>query len=140
MVGAESRCRTPGNTRRRAISSLTRNQKGKSAIANILILALVAFAIYFAIQYVPQRIESGIVDSILESIQQRHEAEPIKNEPAAWRAIDTLLHTNQKQDMREHFDIAWNAGSLTISVNYERPLDFIFFEKTVTYDKQLVLR
>lgn len=116
-----------------------RRQEGKSAIGNILVLALIGFSVWVGIQFIPQKIEQGSVKSILDDVQERHFATPIRSDEDLWRTIDRYLNLNEMGDMRQYFDVSRSGGGLTVRVNYERDLNLIFTTMQMQYDESVVL-
>lgn len=115
-----------------------RYQKG-SAISALLIVAALAYGVFIAIQYVPIYVESSSVNSILSSIQGSHKAQPLRSADEVERKIDSLLNVNQIRDMKEYFKVRSYRGEILIEVTYNRDLNLLFQNKTIRYEKKLVL-
>ena len=116
-----------------------KRQKGASAIALIMVLAIMGYAVFVGLQYIPQMIESQTVDSILESIQKNHAKTPVQNFSEIQNSIDRQLNINQMNDMKDKFHVSQYRGDYTIKVTYERELNLGYTRKTVPYEKTLVL-
>ena len=116
-----------------------RSQAGKSVIGNLIILAILAVGIFAAIQYVPQKIEAGTVNTILEQLEQRHVSAPFRDDQDVWAVIDRNLSLNEMRDMKSSFRTAWNGGTVTVTVDYERELNLVFKTIVIPYHEQIVL-
>lgn len=114
-------------------------QLGKSAIGNLLVLAIIAYGIWVGFQYIPQRIEAATVGSIVDQVVQRHHSTPITNDRELQTVIDRQLGVNDMIDMKDHFRTSWDHGRGTLTVAYERDLNLIFTTKTIEYREQAVL-
>jgi hypothetical protein len=119
--------------------NLQRNQKGGSAIALIIVLAIFAYAVYVGLQYIPQRIESGTVDSILDSIAENHKTTPVQNVSEILSAITRQLNVNQMDDMKDNFKVSKYRGTYIIKASYERELNLGYEIKKIQYEKTRTL-
>jgi len=119
--------------------NLQRNQKGGSAVALIIVLAVFAYAVYVGLQYIPQRIESGTVDSILDSIAENHKTTPVQNVSEILSAITRQLNVNQMDDMKDNFKVSKYRGTYIIKASYERELNLGYEIKTIQYEKSRTL-
>jgi hypothetical protein len=115
--------------------NIQRNQKGGSAIALIIVLAVFAYAVYVGLQYIPQRIESGTVDSILDSIAENHKTTPVQNVSEILSAITRQLNVNQMDDMKDNFKVSKYRGTYIIKASYERELNLGYEIKKIQYEK-----
>lgn len=125
---------------RMTIVNTSVNQRGKSAIGNLIVLVIVGVGVWAGIQYIPQKIEAGTMNSILDKVQQRHNATPFRSDADLWKIIDMQLNINEMRDMRQNFTVQREGGALTVSVDYERDLSFVVFTKDMSYHKKLTLR
>lgn len=114
-------------------------QFGKSAIGNLLVLALIAFGIWVGIQYIPQRIEAGAMRTMLDRVQQRHNGTPFEDDRDLWSVINAQLSVNDMRDMQAHVKTQWDQDAATVTVSYDRELNLIFTTKTMEYRETLVL-
>ena len=121
------------------IMNTQKKQKGASAIALIIVLAIFAYAVYVGLQYIPQRIESGTVDSILDSIAENHKTTPVQNVSEILSAIIRQLNVNQMDDMKDNFQVSQYRGTYIINVSYERELNLGYETKTIQYEKTRTL-
>ncbi len=119
--------------------NLQRNQKGGSAVALIIVLAVFAYAVYVGLQYIPQRIESGTVDSILDSIAENHKTTPVQNVSEILSAITRQLNVNQMDDMKDNFQVSKYRGTYIIKASYERELNLGYEIKKIQYEKTRTL-
>jgi hypothetical protein len=119
--------------------NIQRNQKGGSAIALIIVLAVFAYAVYVGLQYIPQRIESGTVDSILDSIAENHKTTPVQNVSEILSAITRQLNVNQMDDLKDNFKVSKYRGTYIIKASYERELNLGYEIKKIQYEKTRTL-
>ncbi len=120
--------------------NLPAKQKGASASATIIFLALLAYGVYLGIQYVPQVIESRAIDSIFTTVNKDHGMNPIQSVDEAKSKIAKMLQVNEMNDMAKNVKVRQIAGTITIKVKYERVLDLGFKTKPMLYEKTLVLK
>jgi len=110
-----------------------------SAVFNTLVLIVLAYGVFLGIQYVPQMIESRTIDSILTAIKQENQTEPARSVQAVDSMIEKHLSVNNMSNMRDHFLVDHMDRDYTIQVSYERKLNLGFEEKTLKYEKTMVL-
>jgi len=110
-----------------------------SAVFNTLVLIVLAYGVFLGIQYVPQMIESRTIDSILTAIKQENQTEPARSVQAVDSMIEKHLSVNNMSSMRDHFLVDHMDRDYTIQVSYERKLNLGFEEKTLKYEKTMVL-
>ncbi len=122
------------------MKTLPAKQKGASAIATIIVLALLAYGVYLGIQYVPQAIESRTIDSIFTSVNKDHKMDPIRSADEAKSKVAKMLQVNEMNDMAKNVKVKQIAGTITIKVKYERELNLGFKTKPMPYEKTLVLK
>jgi hypothetical protein len=115
-------------------------QRGASVVGTVILLAVVAYAVYIGIQYVPQLIESGSVHSVLNSIESAHHSDPARSVQAVRSLLDNHLNLNQMNHLRDSFNVREFANDYVIEVSYERDLDLFFTKKVITYETSLTLR
>ena len=84
------------------MKTLPYRQKGASAIAMFIFIALLAYGVYVGMQYVPIMIESQGVNSILNSISSDQQGEPLSNENEAEAKVIRMLQVNEMDDMVEN--------------------------------------
>ncbi|MCP4046168.1 MAG: DUF4845 domain-containing protein [Gammaproteobacteria bacterium] len=120
--------------------NLPAKQKGASASATIIFLALLAYGVYLGIQYVPQAIESQAIDSIFATVNKDHRMDPIQSVDEAKSKVAKMLQVNEMNDMAKNVKVRQIAGTITIKVMYERELDLGFKTKPMLYEKTLVLK
>ena len=114
-------------------------QKGASAIVTIVILAVLAYAVYVGIQYVPQAIESKSVDSVLSSVEDDQRTNPVRTEYDVKAKVARYLQINEMSDMTENVSVNNFGGKTTITITYDRELDLLFKTHPMRYEKSLVL-
>lgn len=119
---------------------LPKRQKGASAIATIIFLALLGYGVYIGIQYVPHAIESKAIDSILSSIQTDNNTDRITDEQEAKSKVIKLLQINEMNDMTNSFKVKTVRGAVTINFSYDRELNLVFKKRLMHYEKSLVLK
>ena len=122
------------------MKSLPAKQKGASAIATIIVLALLAYGIYLGIQYVPQAIESRAIDSIFTTVEKDHEMDPLGSADEAKSKVARMLQVNEMNDMAKNVSAKRISGTITIKVKYERELNLGYKVKPMPYEKTLVLK
>lgn len=115
-------------------------QRGASLVGTVILLAVVAYAVYVGIQYVPQLIESGSVHSVLNSIESAHHSDPARSVQAVRSLVDNHLNLNHMTHLRDSFNVREFANDYVIEVSYERDLDLFFTKKVITYETALTLR
>ncbi|HET6566043.1 MAG TPA: DUF4845 domain-containing protein [Xanthomonadales bacterium] len=115
------------------------NQDGGSILGNIILIALFAYGVYLAFQYVPQLIESRSVDSILDSLQSQHRSHPYESAQAVEQALKSSLNMNQMDEMIKNFTIRDTGRGVSIEVHYERELNLLFQQKTITVNRTMDL-
>ena len=114
-------------------------QKGASAIATILLLAVLAYGVFIGMNYVPIMIESQGVDSILNSIRSDQQGDPITTEHQAEAKVIRMLQVNEMDDMAENLKVRYFSGKIVIKFSYDRKLDLGFKEHPMHYEKVLEL-
>jgi hypothetical protein len=117
-----------------------KTQRGASAIALIIILAIIGAGTYIGLQYIPQYIEAGTVDSILSNIEQAHEETPVSSINNLRSMIEKQLDINQMDNLRDSFKVTQDEEIYIVTVNYERELNLIYEKKPMIYEKTLILR
>ena len=100
------------------ISTMATRQRGKGAIGNVIVLALIGFGVWVGIQFIPQKLEQGTVKSILDDVEKRHFASPIRDDGDLWQVIDRQLLVNEMRDMRPNFTIAREGNGITVRVSF----------------------
>lgn len=114
--------------------------KGASFLSNLFYLALLGYAIYVVVQFIPLMIESSSVDSILNAIQDTQLPNPVDDVNGAQKKVSDLLNLNAMNDLEKNFKVTETADSVYIDVFYQRELDLLFMDKTIDFDKSLVIR
>ncbi|MDX1555250.1 MAG: DUF4845 domain-containing protein [Xanthomonadales bacterium] len=114
-------------------------QSGKSAIGNVVVLALIAYGVWIGIQFVPQRIEAGTVRTMLDKVEQRHYATPYQGDQDLWNTINKHLNVNEMNDMKSNIKVTWDRNVATVRVSYERDLNLIFTTKKMKFNETVVL-
>ena len=122
------------------MNKLPRQQIGASVIVNIIILAVLGYAVYVGIQYAPQIIESRAIKSILSSVETDHRIDPITTEYAAKAKVITLLQINEMNDMVKNVNVRESGDLITITIKYERVLNLGYKEKKIQYETARTLR
>ena len=118
---------------------LSVNQRGKSAISNLIVLTMLGFGIWVGIQYIPQKLEAGAVQTMLDRVKQRHNATPFRDDGDLWKIIDAQLSVNDMRDMRKNIKVVRNGNNFTVNVYYERDLNLVFTTKKMEYRDSLRL-
>jgi hypothetical protein len=114
-------------------------QRGASGIGMIIVLALLAYAVYVGLQYVPQYIESATVDTVLDNVAAQHREEPFTDLSAVRGAIDKQLYINERSDLEDSVNVVPSRGDYLITVRYERELDLLFTKQPMPYERTLTL-
>ena len=122
------------------MKKLPAKQKGASAIATFIVLALLAYGVYLGIQYVPQAIESRAIDSIFTTVDKDHRMDPLRSADEAKNKIVKILQVNEMNDMAKNVKVKQITGTITIKVKYERELNLGYKVKSMPYEKTLVLK
>ena len=121
------------------MNRLPAQQKGASAIATIIFLAVLGYAVYIGIQYVPQAIESKSIDAILINVETDHQSNPVTSEDDARSRVIKLLQISEMNDMTENISVKNMSGETTITFSYDRELNLIFKKHSMHYEKSLIL-
>ncbi|NCF62293.1 MAG: DUF4845 domain-containing protein [Gammaproteobacteria bacterium] len=114
------------------------NQKG-AAVVTILVLAIIAYAIFVGIQYIPLQIESSAVDSILTTIEESEKTARSMNTGEVKNKINGLLNINQMDDMADSFKVSKYRDDFIVEVSYDRELNLLYQKKLMPYRKKLTL-
>lgn len=122
------------------MSGLPANQKGASAIVNIILLILLGFGVYVGIQYVPQFIESRSIDSILTTMQDDQKTAPVSSAGEARTKLVKLLQINEMDGVMDSFTVRERDGEVTIEFKYDRELNLVYKNHPMQYEKTLTLR
>jgi len=122
------------------MNKLPAQQKGASAIATIIILAVLGFAAYVGIQYVPQMIESKSIDSILKTMETTQQTNPANTLQAVESKLVGLLQINEMNDMADSFTVKEGEGGIIVAFSYDRELNLIYKTLPMEYRKKVLLR
>jgi hypothetical protein len=122
------------------MNRLPNQQKGASAIAVFIFLALLAYAVYIGIQYVPQVIEAKSIDSILTNLKAENKMDRITDEQQVKSKVTKLLQINEMNDMTKSFTVRRVSDTLTVTFSYDRELNLGFKKHPMHYEKSLVLK
>lgn len=114
-------------------------QKGASAFVNVIMLALLCFAVYVGIQYVPQLIESKSIDSMLQTMDTAQKTTPVNSIQSADDRLASLMQVNEMSDMADSYTIKRRNGKISIVFSYDRELNLIFKIHPMHYEKRLIL-
>ena len=114
-------------------------QKCASAVATVITLAVLAYAVFVGFQYAPLFIESKSIDSVLRTMKSSQDADPVTSESTAKAKITNLLAINQMTEMTKSLSVREFSGKITIKFSYERELDLGFKKQPMVYEKLLVL-
>lgn len=121
------------------MNKLPSRQKGASAIATLIILAVLGCAAYFGIQYVPLAIESKSVDSILDSVKTDNRSNPASNEYDARLKVVKMLQVNEMNELAENVAVNRAGSRTTITISYERELNLLYKKHKLQYKKTVSL-
>ncbi len=119
--------------------SFVKKQRGMAVPVLVIVLAIIAGAVFFGMQYIPQYIEAGTFDSILESIEEANETGVAANKGEVESMLAKRLQVNNMLDMKDAFEVTEEDGDVIVSVNYERELNLLYEKRPVKYSKTLVL-
>ncbi|MFC1701898.1 DUF4845 domain-containing protein [Pseudomonadota bacterium] len=122
------------------MNKLPAQQKGASAIATIIILAVLGFAAYVGIQYVPQMIESKSIDSILKTMETTQQTNPAYTVQAVESKLVGLLQINEMNEMADNFTVKKGEGGIIVAFSYDRELNLIYKTLPMEYRKKVLLR
>lgn len=122
------------------INSSAMDQRGKSLIGNLLVLAIIGLGVWVGIQFIPMKIQQGTMNTILDKVEQRHHATPYQSEADLWGIIDKNLNINEMRDMRQYFRIQrLDGGAYRVTVDFEQELNLVFMSIDMDYNNQLLL-
>jgi len=122
------------------MNSIHKTQRGASAIALIIILAIIGAGTYIGLQYIPQYIECSAVDSILANIENANKTKPVSSVLDIRNRIEKQLDMNQMNDLRDSFSVKQDGDAYIVKVSYERELNLIYKKKPMKYEKTLILK
>ena len=122
------------------MNSIHKTQRGASAIALIIILAILGAGTYIGLQYIPQYLECSAVDSILDNIEKANKTKPVSSVLDIRSRIDKQLDMNQMNDLRDSFSVKQDGDTYIVKVSYERELNLIYKKKPMKYEKTLILK
>ena len=117
-----------------------RYQKGSSAVVNIILLLVVGYGVFVGFHYAPIFIESRTIDSMLDNVKLANKGSPAQSMHDAQGMIDKQLMINGMTHIQNEFHVRRMGGGYEIQVSYERSLDILFEEKTLRFEKDLVLQ
>ena len=120
--------------------SVVKQQRGMSGIVLIIVLAIIAGAVFFGMQYIPQYMEAGTVDSILASIKKAADTGEATNKGEVESMLAKRLQVNNMLDMQDAFEVTEKDGDVIVSVKFERELNLLYEKRPVKYSKTLVLK
>ncbi|HLF31256.1 MAG TPA: hypothetical protein VI566_09575 [Xanthomonadales bacterium] len=121
------------------MSKIQKSQTGRSALGNVVTLAVAAYAVFIGIQYVPQLMESGTVDGVLDGIQGNYRFGTAPGAGDIESLIEQQLSLNDALDLRDSFKVARSGDSYSVTVSYNRELNLLYARKTLHYEKTLTL-
>ncbi|HYQ71282.1 MAG TPA: DUF4845 domain-containing protein [Gammaproteobacteria bacterium] len=121
------------------MNSSQRKQRGASAIAGIIIIAIFGAGIYIGLQFIPQYIEAGTVDSILENIEKAHRKSPVSNADDIRSLINKQLNINDLNELKNNFQVTQDGKAYIVKVSYEWKLNLIYEQKPMMYEKAIIL-
>ena len=121
------------------MNRLSNRQQGASAIATIIILAVLGYAVYVGMQYVPQAIESKSVDSILDTVKTDQKTNPANTEYDVRVKVVKHLQINEMNDMVENLSVTRSGGKTTVTIKYDRELNLLFKTHPMHYEKSVTL-
>ena len=122
------------------MKNLPGKQQGASAIATIIVLAVLGYGIYIGMQYVPQAIEAKSIDSILTGIESTNRTEHFNSVRAIKEKVIAGLQINEMNDMTDKFSVKKIKGKFVVKFNYDRELNLVYktlpmhYEQTVTLE------
>ena len=119
---------------------IQKRQQGASAIAIIIILALIGAGVFFGLQYIPHFIEEGTVDTILDNIATTHKETPFYNVKGVEEAVKKRFELNQIEGLANNIKVTETGDAYVIKVHYERDLNLLYKKTTMQYDKSLTLK
>jgi hypothetical protein len=117
-----------------------RFQNGSVAVVNIFLIIVVGYGVYVGFHYAPIFIESRTIDSMLDNVKLANKGSPALSMHDAQGMIDKQLMINGMTHMQNKFHVRRMGGGYEIQVSYERSLDILFEEKTLRFEKDLVLQ
>jgi hypothetical protein len=121
------------------MNPVQQRQRGASAIAALILLAIIGAGVYIGLQFIPQYIQAGTVDSILENIEKAHRKSPVTNADAVRNMINKQLNINQLDELKDSFKVTQDGEDYIVRVSYEWQLNLIYEKKPMQYEKTIVL-
>jgi len=116
------------------------HQRGSSAFGLILTLAVIGYAVFVAIQYVPQHVEWITVTEVLDEVQSLDRQHGFGGPQDVWEAIDRQLYVNNRGDLKEVFTVTPAPNnSYVVSARYQRPLNLLFTQTSISHSKSVEL-
>ncbi|MCW8928637.1 MAG: DUF4845 domain-containing protein [Gammaproteobacteria bacterium] len=118
---------------------ISKTQQGKSSVILIIILALIGVGVYVGLQYIPHKMEFSSVDSILNDVEKKYMETQPKNIAEIQDTLDKYLNVNQKEGLKESFEITKENDEYLIKVNLVRELNLIYKKTSIKYDREIYL-
>jgi len=119
--------------------SMQNTQRGGSGIQLIIILALLGYGVFVGLQYIPLRIESGTVQAVLDNLVNSHKKEGFSDLRDVQAAVDKQLYINEREDLKNSFEVTSNRGRYVVTVRYDRELNLLYTKKTITTNESITL-
>jgi hypothetical protein len=119
--------------------SMQNTQRGGSGIQLIIILALLGYGVFVGLQYIPLRIESGTVQAVLDNLVNSHRQEGFSDLRDLQAAVDKQLYINEREDLKNSFEVTSNRGRYVVTVRYDRELNLLYTKKTISTNESITL-
>ncbi len=117
----------------------SKQQKGGSAIVNIIMIAVLAYGVFVGIQYAPQTFESRSIKSVLNSIRDIHKKQPVTSVRDAKSRVSQNLYLSDIDYMKDSLTVRQVRDKIVIKFSWERELNLIYKQKQMQYEHSLTL-
>jgi hypothetical protein len=114
-------------------------QHGISAIALIIVLALIGVGVYIGLQYIPQQMEEKAIDAILDDVEKAYAETPPKNIKDLQGTLNKYLTINRKEGLKDNFKITKENDKYILKADFEWMLNLLYEQKTIKYNRELYL-
>jgi hypothetical protein len=115
-------------------------QRGGSVFVNTVLLLALAYGLYVGFHYAPIFIESRTIDGILNNLRLAGKTAPFGSRYQVETQLDRELNINGMTHLRDRFQVVLLGDGYEVQVEYERPLDLLYEQKMLKFNKILILQ
>jgi len=117
-------------------SRFHKSEEGKSSLGCISFIVMMVIVVFLGFKFVPVLYNNSSLDGELKRETSRLGANGYKDQNAVIQNIVKLAEKNGVRITKDDVKISRFSGTMYIDINYEVPIDLIFF----TYTKSFHLR